>query len=161
VKPGRDDGLASSIDLFPTMLAALGISAEKPLPGVNLLDERAVAGRKHVFGECFTVRSLALNDPAANLLWRWATDGKWELIVPRTYQATGVLATIPQDAYLGRDLRRTLVAAQPMLFDLPADPYEANDLAASHPEMVEAMMHGLDALWKPKLRSVQAQSGRP
>ena len=76
VTPRSSDALASSIDLFPTVLAAIGISAEKPLPGVDLLDERAVAARRHVFGECFTVRSLTLDDPAANLLWRWTVNDR-------------------------------------------------------------------------------------
>lgn len=149
VAPRRSEALASSIDFLPTVLAALGLTPEAELPGVNLLDSNAVAARKHVFGECFTVRSQTLDDPAANVLWRWATDGRWRLIVPRTYNATGALQTIPTDSYLTSDLRETLVAAQPMLFDLAADPHEETNLAAAQREIAAAVLRELDAWWKP------------
>ena len=150
VAPRRSTALASSIDLLPTVLAALKLAPEPGLPGVDLLDEQAVAARKQVFGECFTVRSQTLDDPAANLLWRWSTDGRWRLIVPRTWQAAGALQTIPADSYLTPDLRETLVAAQPMLFDVEADPREEKNLAATHPEITAAMLRQLDAWWKPQ-----------
>jgi uncharacterized sulfatase len=149
VVPGRSEALASSIDFLPTVLAAVGIEPPQPLPGVNLLDERAVAARQNIFGECFTVRSQTLDDPAANLLWRWTTDGRWRLIVPRTYGATGALKSIPEDSYLTPDLRETLVAAQPMLFDIQADPREERNLAATNPELAAALLQRLDAWWKP------------
>src|SRR5947208_6573277 len=98
VKPARSESLAASIDIVPTLLAAVGAAPPAELPGVNLLDGRSVAARKQVLCECFTVRAQTLDDPAANLRWRWTTDGRWRLIVPRTYQATGALARIPSDS---------------------------------------------------------------
>ncbi len=150
VAPRRSEGLASSIDFMPTVLAALGLKPEAPLPGINLLDDSAVAARKEVFGECFTVRSQTLDDPAANLLWRWATDGKWRLIVPRTYAATGVLKTIPKDSYLKPYLSETLSDARPLLFDIAADPREETNLAVQHPEITAALLRKMDAVWNPK-----------
>jgi arylsulfatase A-like enzyme len=153
VQPARSESLAASIDIVPTLLAAVGAAPHGGLPGVNLLDGRSLAARKQVFGECFTVRSQSLDDPAANLLWRWTTDGRWRLIVPRTYQATGALARIPTDSYLTADLRQTLVAARPLLFDVRADPHEDHDLATQQPEVAAALLRQLDAWWTPRPRS--------
>ncbi len=153
VKPARSEALAASIDIAPTLLAAVGAAPRAGLPGVNLLDGRSASARKQVFGECFTVRSQTLDDPSANLLWRWTTDGRWRLIVPRTYQAAGALATIPTDSYLTADLRQTLVAGEPLLFDVQADPHEERNLAKQQPEVTAALLRQLDAWWKPQPRS--------
>ena len=75
--PRRSDALASSIDFVPTVRAAQGVTTGIALPGVNLLDVSAVGVRKQIFAECLTVRSQTLDDPVANLLWRWITDGRW------------------------------------------------------------------------------------
>jgi arylsulfatase A-like enzyme len=149
VKPERSESLASSIDIVPTLLAALGLPNPRGLQGINLLDAKAVQARKYVFGECFTVRSQSLDHPAANLLWRWVTDGRWRLILPRTSEADEALKTIPTDRYLTPDLVTTLTAARPMLYDVQADPNEDRNLAETHPEIVTALRSELDALWKP------------
>jgi uncharacterized sulfatase len=84
VKPSRNQSVASSIDIVPSVLAAVDLPSPTGLHGVNLLVANATQSRTHVFGECFTVRSQTLDDPSANLLWRWSTDGRWRLILPRT-----------------------------------------------------------------------------
>ncbi len=76
VAAAKSDSLASSIDIVPTVLAALGLPTPPGLTGINLLDNKAVESRQHVFGEDFTIRSQTLDDPAANVLWRWVTDGR-------------------------------------------------------------------------------------
>ncbi|MEQ1827297.1 MAG: sulfatase [Pirellula sp.] len=153
VVPAMSESLASSIDLVPTILAALDLSTPSNLRGVNLLDAQAVKSRQHVFGECFTIRSQTLDDPAANVLWRWATDGRWRLILPRTFQAEGLLKSIPSDNYLTPDLRATLQDAQPMLYDIQADPKELVNLASSHAEVVVTLRAKLDAHWTPRISS--------
>jgi uncharacterized sulfatase len=149
VVPEKSDSLASSIDILPTVLAALGLSAPEGLRGINLLDHKAVESRQHVFGEDFTIRSQTLDDPAANIMWRWVADGRWRLILPRTFEAEGVLKTIPSDKYQHPCLLATLQSAQPMLFDLQADPNEEKNIAADHPEIVTTLRAKLDAHWKP------------
>ena len=150
VAPQRSEALASSIDIAPTLLTALGLPKPDGSLGVNLLDKAATEDRQHVFGECFTIRSRRLDDPAANLLWRWTTDGRWRLIVPRT--ADGLTAfPSANDRYLTPDLIATLTAGKPMLFDVQKDPCEDHDVAAEHPEIVITLRQQLDALWKPKL----------
>jgi hypothetical protein len=106
-----------------------------------------------VFGEDFTIRSQNLDDPATNVLWRWGTDGHWRLVLPRTFEANGVLRTIPSDKYLSPDLNATLQSAQPMLYDLESDPKEETNVASQHPEIVAALRTKLDAHWTPKINS--------
>jgi uncharacterized sulfatase len=118
-----------------------------------LLDSEAAKVRQYVYGECFTIRSQTLDDPAANVLWRWITDGRWRLILPRTFQADGLLKSIPRDNYLTPDLQATLAEAKPLLFDLQSDPQELNNLADERPELVATLRAKLDANWTPKVRS--------
>ena len=153
VTPAKSDFLASSIDIVPTVLAALGKPAPQGARGVNLLDAKAVESRKHVFGEDYTIRSQTLDDPAANIMWRWVTDGRWRLILPRTFEAEGVLNTIPSDKYQVPELEATLQSAKPMLYDLETDLAEENNIASKHPEIVTELRAKLDAHWTPKIAS--------
>ncbi|MBM4154736.1 MAG: sulfatase [Lentisphaerae bacterium] len=118
---------AMSIDLMPTVLAALGLPKDAAMQGVNLLDEAAVKGREAIFGECFTHNAVDLDRPAANLRWRWAIEGDWKLIVPAPQnEADGVIE----------------------LYNLAKDPHETENLAAAEPARVKALRAKLDAWWK-------------
>ena len=150
IAPAKSASLASSVDIMPTVLAALELPAPEGLKGINLLDPHAVESRKHVFGEDFTIRSQTLDDPASNVLWRWVTDGRWRLILPRTFEAEAALKTIPSDKYLPPYLKESLEVAQPMLFDLDVDPNEQNNVASKHPEIVSGLRSKLDAHWTPR-----------
>ena len=130
VTPAVRDELASSVDVVPTVLAAVGAKPPGGLPGVNLLDAAAVAARQEVCGACFTHNAVDLNDPAKNVRHRWATDGRWKLIVPH----------VPAD-------KDGPGAAE--LYDLVADPHEKTDLAAREPERVKALRAVLDRWWDP------------
>src|SRR5687767_500333 len=80
----RDDRtLAGSIDVVPTLLKAAGITPPADLPGVDLLDRRAMARRKELFGAVFVHTAVDVATPIANLKYRYAVreDG-WKLIVP-------------------------------------------------------------------------------
>ncbi len=155
VSPKMSEELASSLDIVPTILDAVGISRPDGLPGLNLLDEQVVSRRKTVFGECYTHTLLDLHDPAKNLLWRWTVEGRWRLIVPRTHQATGALAEIPEDTRLTSELRRTLTAAKPELYDILADPLEEKNLADEHPDVVAGLLAKLNAWWTPVIRELK------
>jgi uncharacterized sulfatase len=124
VRPGKSDALALSIDLVPTVLAAVGLKPTPAMQGVDLLDDKALARRKTIFGECFTHNAVDLDRPAANLEWRWLRQGPWKLIVPKS--GSGV-----------------------ELYDVARDPHEKTDLAAGKPEVVQALRKELDAWWKP------------
>jgi arylsulfatase A-like enzyme len=80
----RDDTtLAGSIDVVPTLLKAAGIAPPADLPGIDLLDTRAMARRKEVFGALFVHTAVDVTRPIANLKYRYAVreDG-WKLILP-------------------------------------------------------------------------------
>ena len=124
------DDLAQSIDLIPTLRSALGLPTDKSLPGINLLDEAAVASRKTIFGECFTHNSNDLDVPEKSLRWRWVIDGNMKLIVPN-------LAVEPK--------------AEIELYQLDSDPTEIQNLAASQSEKVTEIRKKLDRWWEPKL----------
>ena len=127
IQPTDSPEFAHSIDIIPTLLKALEIPLPAGLPGIDLLDEQARKDRKVVFGECFTHNANDLDDPKANLRWRWAVQGQWKLIVPN--QA------------IERDGKNEL-------YDLVADPLETKNLVLTHPEIERDLLSQLDAWWK-------------
>ena len=128
IKPRMDkQTLAHSIDLAPTILTACGLKPTADMPGVNLLDADAMAGRKAVFGEIFTHDVVELADPASSLEFRWCIEGRWKLILPHKPRAP---------------------KARAELYDLLADPHEKNNLAAKHPDKA-AHLHKLIEQWWP------------
>jgi uncharacterized sulfatase len=129
VKPRQSEALASSLDVAPTLLAAAGLKATPQMPGVNLLDEHAVAERKAVFGECFTHNSKDLDSPAASLRWRWMVEGDWKLLVP--------------DAK--NEPQRSIE-----LYNIIEDPTEQHNKADENADRVKAMTDKINAWWSAK-----------
>ncbi|MCU0703383.1 MAG: sulfatase-like hydrolase/transferase [Fimbriiglobus sp.] len=129
VKPGKSEVLAQSIDLVPTALAAAGLSPVADMPGVNLLDAKAVAGRTALFGEIFEHNAVDIADPAANLQYRWVIDGHTKLILPNP-------ARLPD--------------ARPELYDLKTDPTEEKNLVAAKPDEVARLTKKLNDWWPAK-----------
>ncbi len=164
IPPGTSDALASSIDIMPTVLAACGVPAPAGLPGVDLLDAKAVAERRQIFGECFTHTLVDLDDPVKSLLWRWTIrddeqtphQHRWKLIVPTSATTE---ATIGGDAGgefpagpAGRvdpHSRQRWQRREIELFDLAADPDETKNLAVSKPTLVKELTQSLVANWSP------------
>jgi uncharacterized sulfatase len=146
IPPGRRDELVSSIDLAPTILGAAGAAIPDNLPGLNLLPvvrDGQPLGRDTVFGEGFAHDIADLENPEASLLYRWAIEGRWKLLL--TY-----------DGELGRYASsHPRTERRPQLFDLIADPHEKTNLAAQHPEIVARLAGKLDAWWPVRQRQVQ------
>ena len=128
VTPESRPDLAISVDMVPTVLAAVGIDPTDDMQGINLMDGKAVAARKALYGEIFFHNAKDIARPASSLKYRWGIEGKWKLILPDGVNVTGA----------------------PMLFDVIADPYEKKDLAEAHPDRVQALRRKLDAWWKPR-----------
>jgi uncharacterized sulfatase len=128
VQPGSSDSLVSSIDIAPTIMAAVTGKVPPQMPGVNLLNARAVAGRRAVFGEVFEHTAVDIANPAANLKYRWIIDGNSKLIVPHP-----------------PNVKSTKVE----LYDVEQDPHENNNLADAHRGKVKQLHQKLDAWWKP------------
>ncbi len=127
IAPRKSEALAISIDLYPTLLRAVGVEPAAGLPGLNLLDEKAVASRVQIFGECFTHDAQDLANPAASLRWRWTINGQTKLILPAPQNQPG---------------------ENPELYDLATDPHEEKNLAVAQPERVAELTKQLDA-WSP------------
>ena len=126
LEPEQSDALALSIDIAPTLLAALHLPPQPQMPGINLLDRKSAAGRKAIFGDCFTAKSVDLAHPSANLRWRWMIDGNWKIIVPASHNQ-------PNE--------------QTELYDLAKDPHEEHNLAGTHADIVNAMTDTLNTWW--------------
>jgi uncharacterized sulfatase len=127
VAPRVSDDLAMSIDFAPTILSVLGQKPTPEMQGINLLEDEAVKRRQSIYGACFTHNAVDLNDPSKNSLWRWSIKDRWRVILP---------AAAAQNSQIE-------------LYDIVADPHEKQDVAANHPDVVEAMTKQLDAWWKP------------
>lgn len=127
VQPSRNDTPVSSIDLVPTVLAALNQTPPGDLPGINLLDEQAVTQRDFVFGEIFEHNAVDIHEPAKNLQYRWLRHGNWKLIVPNPER-------VPDESVA--------------LYDLKADPLEEENLAERFADRVESMRRTMDEVWK-------------
>ena len=150
IKSGRrGDQLCSSIDIFPTVLAAAGVAAPANVPGLNLLPvlrSGRPTSREAVFGETFAHDVADIDDPQASLLYRWVIEGKWKLLL--TYD--GALS----DRYAWASPREE---KRPQLFDLFADPHENRNLASSHPEVVARLVRRLEQWWPTPQRKVITQ----
>jgi uncharacterized sulfatase len=127
IKPEVVDHLASSVDLAPTILQAVGKRPLKGMEGINLLDAHWVASRTVLFGEVFEHNAKDIRKPAANLQYRWMISGQWKVIVPHSPNVMG----------------------PPELYDLKNDPHETQNLADKHTNTVSELRKQLDTWWNP------------
>ena len=124
IEPKMDEvNLASSIDLVPTVLDLLDLSVPETLPGISLVDTKAVGSRKQLFGEIFEHDIVAMDDPEASLMYRWIIHGDHKLIVPSERISNG----------------------KTELYDLAKDPAENQDLAGRLPELQSKLQSELEA----------------
>lgn len=127
VKPRVDkQHLASNLDLWPTLAALLQTPVPDRLPGINLTDEQAVAGRTCVFGEQYSHNIADVDQPARSLQTRSIIDGWWKLVVPNPAKRPGM---------------------KPELYDLQNDPWEKVDLASKETARVQGLLEKLDGWW--------------
>jgi len=139
LKPADRSELVSSIDLMPTMLAAGGARQPDDLPGLDLMDELTSGEeikRKAIFGESYAHDIADIEDPEASLLYRWCIQGKWKLLLTYDGELNRYASTHP------RKVRG------PQLFDLEADPAEAENLAVKHPKKVKRLAKRIED-WYP------------
>jgi len=139
VRPGVYDELISSIDLFPTALAAAGAPVPGEVPGLNLLPlvrDQEPFPREAIFGEGFAHDIADIENPEESLLYRWVIEGKWKLLLTYDGKVNRYQSTHPR------------TEKRPQLFDLLADPHETTNVAKDHPEVV-ARLAGKIANWYP------------
>jgi len=126
IEPGENNEFAMSIDLAPTILKVCGLKPTAEMQGVDLLDAKAVAARKQIFGEIFTHNAVDLDVPASSLRYRWAREGNWKLIVPAKQNEPDAVV---------------------QLYDVEADPEERKNLAAEHADVVARLTAAMNQWW--------------
>jgi uncharacterized sulfatase len=139
IEPGERPELCSSIDIFPTALAAADADVPGDRPGLNLLpyltSGKAIE-RDTIFGESFAHDVADVKNPEASLLYRWVIRDDMKLLL--TY-----------DGRLGR-MRYPPEDAEPKLYDLAADPLEKNNLAKDRPDKVKELTRLIEGWWQTK-----------
>lgn len=146
IKPGKYDDLVSSIDLVPTLLKAAGARVPENLPGLDLMPlmtEGKKQERDTLYGEGFDHDVANVDKPEQSLLYRWAIEGKWKLLL--TYD--GELSPRYASSHPREEKR-------PQLFDLEADPQENHNVAKDHPELVKKLADKIAAWWPVTERQV-------
>jgi arylsulfatase A-like enzyme len=122
---GRFEGMASIVDLMPTVLDLLGVPVPDDLDGVSLAPA--------IRGEAEAPRSVAYIESDYQLIHEENPDfhgegpaAKWRAVVVETYK----LIRIP-----GPDGTERLE-----LYDLAIDPHERTNLADTHPDIVDQIL---------------------
>lgn len=138
LKSGDRPEVISSIDLFPTALAAAGARIPDGVPGLNLLEDlqqdKAIE-REGIFGEGFAHDIADVENPEASLLYRWRIEGKWKLLLTYDGEVNRYKSSHPREEM------------RPQLFDLSSDPHEKQNVAAEHPEVVADLAAKIEAWW--------------
>jgi uncharacterized sulfatase len=127
IPAGERPELVSSIDIYPTMLAAAGARPAGTTPGLNLMPSLTSGQRIErdtLFGEGFAHDIADIEDPEATLLYRWCIEGKWKLLLTYDGEVNRYQSTHPR------------TEKGPQLYDLIADPMEATNRAKDHPQVV-------------------------
>lgn len=118
IEPATHEGLVSSVDLFPTVLSALGVARPDSLPGIDLMPsatgQARLAPGRPVMGAIYPGDASSLGHPERDVAYRWIRQGNLKLIVPHARPNAK-----PWKAYVTRTT----------LYDLGSDPAETGNLA--------------------------------
>lgn len=139
IKPGVRTDLVTSLDIYPTMLAAAGGEVSDQLPGLDLMDELSTGDkidRDTVYGEGFAHDIADIEKPEASLLYRWVIEGPWKLLLTYDGEVNRYQSTHPR------------TEKGPQLFNLIDDPHEKTNLAKDHPDVVARLAKKLEQ-WYP------------
>jgi len=125
IEPELDESsLASSIDIATTVLAACDMEPTPEMQGINMLDEQARKERGAIFAE---VGAHDFSTLDSSLYHRIVVTKPWKLILPDPFGQPG---------------------RAPELYNLDDDPYEWDNLAKKHPEIVARLSGQIEAWWE-------------
>ncbi|MDA9344003.1 sulfatase-like hydrolase/transferase [Algibacter sp.] len=110
-----NETVVSSIDMIPTVLDILGIEKPENLPGLNVLDEKALSERKGIFGEVYAHDFYTIEN---SMFYNMAIFPPYKIIVPDSERKKGEVV---------------------QLFNIEKDPFEKNNIADEHPEIVNRL----------------------
>ncbi len=122
--------LVSSIDMVATTLAAVEMDLLPNMQGVNIMDPNALSKRDKVFSVDFSHDMVHVDQPQKSLENRMIITNPWKLIVPDEAN--------PEN----REIQ---------LFNIYNDPFEKENLAQKHPQIVRALHQDLEKWWKNTL----------
>jgi uncharacterized sulfatase len=134
IDPGMDmESLVSSIDIATTILDICGIEPEPEMQGINVLDEKDLAGRDAIFAEAYAHDFTSVDE---SLNFRIIIKLPWKLILPyavnRPYN--------PQFYLIEPD-------GKPQLYNLLDDPHERVNLADDNPDVVLSLKEEIEKWW--------------
>ena len=139
IAPADRAELATSLDIYPTILAAAAADIPEDRPGLNLMPHlitgKAIE-RNTIFGESFAHDIADIHNPEASLLYRWVIQGDLKLLL--TYDGSTAGMRYPPKGF------------KPQLYDLAKDPHEKHDLAKDHPAKVKELTAQLNDWYRPK-----------
>lgn len=147
ITPASFECPVSSIDLMPTLLALAGIERNQwpQIPGMDLfpvcLGQMEPDADRPIFGEIYPGDATSLNNPSADVAYRWIRQANLKLIEP--HRRAG------QSKPWGGHLQTTA------LFDVESDPFEQRDLSSlpEHQLNMTRLRAQLDQWWKPESRN--------
>lgn len=137
--------LATSLDIYPTILAAAGIKPDPQLPGLNLYDEMTTGNkidRNAIFGESFAHDIADLDKPEATLLYRWVIEGDYKLLLSYDGEV---------NRYTSTHMREE---GGIQLFNLTKDPHETKNIAKDHPKLVARLSEKITDWYPVKERKI-------
>lgn len=141
ISPRMDQShVVSNVDIVPTIYRLLGIETED-LPGIDLLDQKAVQNRETVFAEAYNHDITNVDYPTESILYKIAVEKDWKLLVPNPDM-------IPEPGRREQEYRAGFYSNDIQLFNLKDDPEELNNVADDYPEVVERLSRKLEVWWK-------------
>ena len=116
IKPKMDkETIVSSIDMIPTVLDILDMDKPANLPGISVLDKKALNERKGIFGEVYAHDFDTIEN---SMFYNMAIFPPYKIIVPDPVRKKGEVV---------------------QLFNIDEDPFEENNIAENHPEIVKEL----------------------
>ena len=135
VAPDMDTAtLAHITDVTKTIVEITGAKDPGDLPGLNLTDRKAMKQRQTVFVEAYNHDMVDLAHPAKSLHTQVVIDGWWKLLMPTDVQSDRDFGTQPADIEV---------------YNLETDPYETQNVAVKHPEVVARLKQLQAEHWAP------------
>jgi uncharacterized sulfatase len=105
--------ITSSIDMVPTVLDILGMKKPETLPGISVLDTKALEARKGIFGEVYAHDFDKIEN---SMYYNMAIFPPYKIIVPDPVRKKNEVVK---------------------LFNIEEDPFEKSNIAAENPEIVK------------------------
>ena len=128
IQPQRSPDFAHAIDIFPTMMAVAGIETSKDLPGLNLMDARALKKRNTIYGVTNSIFNMTPNNPDQTTQYLWCIEGDWKLLL----RYSGLDTTHYSKVH-------SWDKANVQLYNVRHDPHEKKEMSAIHPEITKRL----------------------